>query len=47
MLGRWNEQASDVLKPSSWDSMEHCYYPETMPVLDTIIEIAVAKTTCL
>ena len=35
--------ASGCFKTIELDSMEHCYYPETMPVLDTIIEIAVAN----
>lgn len=35
--------ASGLFKAIELDSMEHCYYPEMMPVLDTIIEIAEAK----
>ena len=35
--------ASGYFKTIELDSMEHCYYPETMPVLDTIIEIAAAN----
>lgn len=35
--------ASGSFKAIELDSMEHCYYPETLPVIDTVIEIAVAN----
>lgn len=34
--------SSGYFKTIELDSLEHCYYPETMPVLDTIMEIAAA-----
>ena len=34
--------SSGCFKAIELDSMEHCYYPETMPVLDEIIDIAVS-----